>query len=258
MQSELLSDGANPGDVFDNANIVLPTDNTRTSNGNTVDVGNEPRWQASSGPNFMTRPVIMGGIVQMSGELSVQLSSGSDHSSSRATASHRLDRDIHLPGGHSRNATPNTAHRRGSHPTGVSDAVVSADSAAQTVEIIGDDFERDRAASVGALRTGSNSPAMSQESWEGRASNEAEECRKSDSYDENDISNNYDNIGNRDMFVSNSYNHEEEYVAALDGGDDDASSLEIQKALLMRLDIQAFIILCTCQLNNQYTSVQYL
>ena len=234
--NEENTQGDNPG----NANIVLPTTETNDSSFDYSDGdSDERRARPGHGPIYMAREVI---DEMLNSEDSLTAQASIDPIS-RSMVSHRLERENHGPGGIggggilSRNATPNSSQRRrGSHPTGISETVVEV-TEPTAEEIAGDDFDRGRSISIESTRLSATSPAMSQESWERGLSNEPD-----DTGDELKL-----NGGDGDsdvLYMSNSFHGSRDSLTPGEGPDDDSSSVEIQKALLMRyllVDFYLFI-----------------
>lgn len=191
----------------------------------------EARARPGNGPIYMARPIddvaLDGGDNSLTAQVSMD-------PISRSMVTHRLERESHGPGGIggggllSRNATPNSSQRRrGSHPTGISDTVEEV-TEPSAEDIAGDDFERVRTISVGSTKMGATSPAMSQESWERGLSNEPDDTGDDFKNDDADSDANDKDT----MYMSNSFHDNRDSLTP--GEDDDTSSVEIQKALLMR------------------------
>lgn len=216
-------------------NIVLPTDDTSTllHAGN---VNGDARRQAGAGPNFMSRIENSEGNAghAIGDRLAAQASMGVDLTS-RTTVSRRLEREGRGPGGIggggiiSRGLTPSSPRQRGSHPTGIADEEVLNTGLSSAREIAGFDMDRGRATSVETIRTGSNSPAMSQESWEGHLSNEADEDRNAFSKDVDGDEN------GKEAHTANSNGDSPGAGSPINDCDDDSSAVDMQKALLMSI-----------------------
>ena len=226
-----------------NANMMLPTEGS----GNDIDDTEGSPIRVVRGPNFMPRRVDSESEDIVSDDAHAQASSASGNAQ-RSMVSHRLEREGHGPGGIGggglllRHATSGGSQRqRGSHPTGVLDTTTEV-TQETTMYHTGDDFERERERAA-SIDTGATSPAMSLESWERCTSNDAEEG-KFISYDEDESG----TVHRSTVFESSPYYTGNGGTASADDvGDEDTSSVELQKALLMRLIMFAHVnIICVC------------